>query len=52
MECWNCNPTTATGALCPLLSMKTAWVAMTRGFPDEPELNGTEKTKLSGSIAY
>lgn len=29
-ECWNCKPTTAAGALCPV-PIKTAWVAVTNG---------------------
>lgn len=37
-ECWNCKPTTAAGALCPL-PMKTAWVAVTSGLGLSARLN-------------
>nr|CAD7570714.1 unnamed protein product [Timema californicum] len=50
VECWNCNPTTAAGARCPLWSTNTACVAVTRGLPWAPASNGTENTKLSGSM--
>lgn len=50
VECWNCKPTTAAGALCPFDSIKTACVAVTNVFGDAPTSNGTENTKLFGSI--
>lgn len=55
---WKCNPTTAAGALCALDSTNTACVASTNGglplksSASEPSRNGTENTKLSGSIAW
>lgn len=50
VECWNWRPTTAAGALWPLCSTKTAWVAVTKGLFWISASKGTENTKLSGSI--
>ena len=50
LECWICSPTTAAGAWWPLCSMNTACVAVTRGLMLDVASNGTEKTKLSGSM--
>lgn len=46
----NCKPTTAAGARWFLCSTNTACVAVTSGRPCLSASNGTEKTKLSGSM--